>query len=378
MKTHYPILLSFAVCLQIGPAGYFPAAVGSVSVPERPGSGFPAGRTTLPAVAETKGGRSLMDMVRESGSGSGLQSLRNKVRTYDKDGRKSIVDLYEAQWELQRKPGWVLEEIFREEITLADGEPIALPSNCLRTAHKGEALWILTGIHGEEPAGPNALAGSLDVLVRLEKQGIPLVVMPLLNPLGYQKNWRYPNAAVYSASKPGSSVGDSDHLLPDGHGKPRRATPACREAERLTAKVLDLARDYPPALTLDLHEDNLLEKGYVYSQGRRGAADPVALNIADLFLKRGFPILMQGTTRFGEAVRKGIVSNVKDGSIDELLSAPTVIVNGSAVKGPDGGSILVLETSSKNTPLADRMRVHTAVIASLESLWQTATSGPGR
>jgi hypothetical protein len=316
------------------------------------------------------GERNLMDIIRDSASS--LQPLRAEVGTYAKDGRKSIVDLYKAQWDLQRTERWTLEEIFREEITLPNGDRILLPSNCLRTDRKGPALWLLAGIHGEEPAGPDALAENLAVLMSLEKKGIPLVVMPLLNPLGYQKDWRYPDAAVYSKSKPGSSVGDSDHLLPGKQGKARRPEPSSRQAELLTAKVLALARDYPPVLTLDLHEDNMLAKGYIYSQGRFGAEDPAALKITGIFLRHGFPILMEGTTRFGEAVRNGVVSNVNDGSIDELLSAPTVVVNGSPQKGPYGGSILVLETSSMHTPLAARIRVHATVLAALGSLWDIA------
>ncbi len=324
-------------------------------------------------LAQTGGGHCLMDVVRKRGSD--LQALREQVGTYEKDGRSSIVDLYAAQSNLEKRPGWILEELFREELALPDGKSVALPANCLRTTRKGPALWVLTGIHGEEPAGPNALAANLRVLANLADKGAPLVVMPLLNPLGYQRNWRYRDAAVYSETKPGSSVGDSDHLLPGEAGGPRRETPACPQAGILTARVLELARDYPPLLSLDLHEDNMLSKGYLYSQGTRGADDPVAREIVALFVRYRFPILMEGKTRFGEAVRGGIVSGVKDGSIDELLSAPLVIVNRAPLKGPSGSSILVLETSSMNTPLADRVRVHATVIASLEALWETAKAG---
>jgi hypothetical protein len=287
----------------------------------------------------------------------------------------SLADLYRAQSDMQKHPGWILEELFREEIRLSDGKQIALPANCLRTAHKGQALWVLTGIHGEEPAGPNALAAHLGALAQLADRGVPLVVMPLLNPLGYQRNWRYPDAAVYSETKPGSSVGDSDHLLPGERGGPRRETPACRQARMLTTRVLELAREYPPLLSLDLHEDNLLKAGYLYSQGERGVDDPVAREIVELFLRHQFPILTEGTTRFGETVKGGIIGGVKDGSIDELISAPTVIVDRSPRKGPSGCSVLVLETSSMDTPLADRVKVHTAVLSSLETLWEAAKTG---
>jgi hypothetical protein len=312
----------------------------------------------------------LPDLVREQGKD--LKPLREKIGTYAADGRLSLVDIYRAQCELQAGSGWVLEELFREELTLPGGDRVALPANCLRTAKKGPALWILAGIHGEEPAGPNALAEQLPVLAVMARSGVPMVVMPMLNPLGYQRNWRYPDVAVYSAANPGSSVGDSDHMLPDDQGKARRAEPVCRQAGRLTAKVVALAREYPPALSLDLHEDNLLKEGYLYSQGPAGAADPVAEAIVGLFRSREFPILMDGTTRFGETVRRGVVSGTRDGSIDELISAPAVIIGGGRHKGPAGRSVLVLETSSMDTPLRGRVVVHATILGSLDTLWAIA------
>jgi len=257
---------------------------------------------------------------------------------------------------------------------LSFAKPLSPGSPCAsRTACLGDRrIPLLTGIHGEEPAGPNALAENLDQLLKLERAGVPLVVFPLLNPAGYQRNWRYPDAATYSKTAPGTSVGDSDHLLPDDKGRPRSPSPACRQAGMLTAKILELSRDYPPLLSVDMHEDNLLREGYVYSQGKYGADDPAARAVVKIFGDSGFPILMRGTTRFDEAVSAGIVSGVKDGSIDELLSAPRVILNGKAAKGPAGQSILVLETSSMNTQLTERKRIHAKVIQSLKLLWNIA------
>jgi hypothetical protein len=320
-------------------------------------------------VAESQSGISLADLVQQS---SDLARLQERVATYADDGRYSIVDLYRSQLELEKRSGWILEEVFREETGLSDGSRITLPSNCLRTIRTGPALWILTGIHGEEPAGPNALVDSFEILDKLEKSGTPLVVMPLLNPLGYQRNWRYPNAAAYSETAPGASVGDSDHLLPDRRNRPRSPRPACPQAASLTAKVLSLVREYPPVLVLDLHEDNLLQKGYIYSQGKRGADDPVARLLVELLVRNEFPILTTGKTRFGETIIGGIVAGVTDGSIDELLSAPAIVLNGSPQKGPSAPSVLVLETSSMDMPLPARKKVHATVLGALKQLWTAA------
>ncbi len=324
---------------------------------------------TMIRSGQTPAVENIMNLIEQSDAN--LDTLRKKLATFAVDGRVSIIDLYRAQSTLRQQPGWIFEAVFQEELSLAGGERVIIPSTCLRTRRKGPALWLLTGIHGEEPAGPNALAENLDQLLGLERRGVPLVVFPLLNPAGYQRNWRYPDAATYSKTAPGASVGDSDHLLPNEKGQPRSAAAACRQAELLTAKVLELSRDYPPLLVVDMHEDNLLREGYIYSQGKYGAHDPAARAVVKIFQENRFPILMQGTTRFDETVTAGIVSDVKDGSIDELLGASTVILNGKSVKGPSGQSILVLETSSMNARLSERKRVHAKVIQSLQSLWNT-------
>ena len=85
-----------------------------------------------------------------------------------------------------------------------------------RTPHRGEALWILSGIHGEEPAGPNAIAANLASLTQLADAGVPIVVIPLANPNAYRHNWRYPNTPERDWKKGGGySVGDAEYLLPD-------------------------------------------------------------------------------------------------------------------------------------------------------------------
>lgn len=303
--------------------------------------------------------------------GARAEAMRRDLRTYRQDGRKSIADLYAVQIELRDRHGWILEDVFTAEIATARGEKVLLPATCLRTPKKGPAFWLLTGIHGEEPAGPNAVAEHVRTLAALADKGVPVVLLPLCNPLGYYRNWRYPDAEKYSETRPGSSVGDSDHLLPDEKGGPRRAAPISPECAALTSKVLELSRDYPPRVSLDMHEDDRVARGYLYSQGRAGADDPVARDIVRIFLGHGFPIQLDGETRFGETIRGGIISGVRDGSIDELLGAPTVLVKGVRQEGPGAQSAIVLETSSMKTPLAQRVKVHGTVLEAAGSLWDS-------
>lgn len=311
----------------------------------------------------------LMNMLQQRGVAS--KTITGAIRTFNSDGRRSIVDLYRAQLKLKNDYGWEMERVFCEEIDPGGGTKVLFPVNCLRTPHKGPALWILAGIHGEEPAGPIALTQNLKTLAALAGKKIPIVVFPLCNPLGYCRNWRYPDSAEYS--KNAHSVGDSEHLLLDASGVPRRGEPSSRQCAALTAKVLELCRDYPPVLSIDFHEDNMMEGGFVYSQGVRGGADPIARKIITLFLENDFPLCLTDETDREEVIRDGIISQVNDGSVDELLSASRIFRDGVITSGPTCRSVIVLETGSKNCPLSLRVKIQSRVMRMLEEFWRMAS-----
>ena len=286
-------------------------------------------------------------------------------KTFSADGRAPIEALYGFMTDLARRGPWVMETVFIDQ---------GFPIRVLRTRQKGPALWILAGIHGEEPAPPNAVYRNRAKLDALAAAHIPVVLFPLCNPVGYSRNWRYPDVAEYSEQSPGHSVGDSDHLLPGKDGQPRAARASSAQAAALTRKVLELAQDYPPALSLDMHEDTLLEKGYLYSQGPRGREDEAAKAIVGRLRARSFPIQLSGKTRFGEPIVGGIVSDVNDGSIDELIAAEKVVAGGGAQKGPAGRSVIVVETSAKAAALPDRIRVHAAILGMAGELYRRAVA----
>jgi hypothetical protein len=190
------------------------------------------------------------------------------------------------------------------------------------------------------------------------------VLLPLLNPHGYARNWRYLNLEKYSTTADGQSVGDSSHLLPDPDDPSRSRAPAASspEADAITRYVLATARDYPPSASIDLHEDNLIAAGYVYSQGRLGAADPLALAAVRVLETKGIQLQMSGETRFGEPIQGGIIGPVVDSSIDELMSAPAVIVDGVKQAGPHAHTVLVFETPAAALELQQRIAAHTALL----------------
>lgn len=256
--------------------------------------------------------------------------------------------------------GWVREVVVESQPPGTE-HPLAIVA--YRTPARGPAVWILAGIHGEEPAGPNAVAAAIDDIAALGAAR-PVVLLPLLNPQGYARNWRYLNTPVWSDRVDGQSVGDSSHLLPSADDPSRARAPAASspEAGAITAFVLRTAADYPPRASIDLHEDNLIDEGYVYSQGAAGERDPLAIEAVRVLRECGVPTKQDGVTRFDESVRGGIIGPVVDSSIDELMSARQVVVEGVVQAGPGAGTVLVFETPARTLPLERRVAAHAALI----------------
>jgi len=290
------------------------------------------------------------------------------------DGRAPLQQLMDRFESLAADHGW------QPEIVHAYPDTQDFAIRAWRTQRSGAALWVLSGIHGEESAGPNAIARNLDALVDLERLGVPVVLLPLCNPKAYHRNWRYPNTAERDWRKGGYSVGDAEYLLPDlerGTG-PRAATAPGPDTEALTQFVLRLAQEYPPRLVLDLHEDELsTEGGYIYSQGTRPDDSPVGAEVIRLLQAAGIPIRQSGLTRFGEPVVRGVISRdadgapIRDGSIDELLAATTVLTLGESVPGPAAPTVIVVETPAfAGSQFELRVAAQGAVVRHLPALWR--------
>jgi hypothetical protein len=286
--------------------------------------------------------------------------LPASITTFD-DGRAPIQQIYASYLTLLEQ-GWSLDIVYQSQPT---GTSQALPIIALRSPRRGPATWFITGIHGEEPAGPTAVAALVDQLALLGAQQ-PVVLLPLCNPHGYARNWRYLNIPIYSETIEGSSVGDSSHLLLQT-GQPetaRAAAASSPEAEALGRYVVKTASSYPPVISIDLHEDNLIEKGYVYSQGELGASDPLALAARQSLEDSAIPLEISGTTRFDEEIVNGVIGPVTDSSIDELMSSSRIIVDGQVQAGPGARTVLVFETPAKNTTLNQRIEAHKTLVLS--------------
>ncbi len=268
---------------------------------------------------------------------------------------------------------------WKMDVVYAYPQEEALKIVAWRTRREGKALWLLAGIHGEEPAGPNAIIRSLKSLSALADLGVPIVLIAMCNPKAYRSNWRYPNTPERDWRKGGYSVGDAEYLLPDlaGGQAPRAASPVGPEARALTSYALRLSESYPPRLVLDLHEDELsMEGGYIYSQGQQSIDNPAGEKIIRLLQSSGIPLRLSGKTRFGEPVQNGVVSRdekglpIRDGSIDELFASTQVFKNKKLIPGPSAQTVIVVETPAfSGSNLDKRVGAQSAILNAIEELW---------
>ncbi len=272
------------------------------------------------------------------------------------------------------KPGWQAELVYSPK-EVWKGKKISFPIMAYYTKNKGPALWIISGIHGEEPAGPNAIAENIEIIRKLGEKEIPVVLLPLCNPHGYFKNYRYPHQKKWEENGENRSVGDSEFYLPDlkHPSKPRSYGRSCPESRALISKVLELAKKYPPVVSVDFHEDSLLDKGYIYCSGQnRNLMERVSKYVLNTLRKNRVKIQAFGETRFREPITHGVVLDSIDGSIDELLSARNIVVNNKVIHGPYSSASIVLETPAQSLSLSARIKAHSAVIRSLKKISEFA------
>ncbi|PIN74130.1 hypothetical protein COV20_00770 [Candidatus Woesearchaeota archaeon CG10_big_fil_rev_8_21_14_0_10_45_16] len=319
----------------------------------------------------------------------GVARPPNANKSYTEDGRTVLPILLDQFERHGNKTGWQQQEIYKIGAEI-DGRKTDLPCYSFTTEREGPAVYLIGGIHGEEPAGPNALAKSLALLDHFSdqrtnqrtnpktsdgqnkkrpKEGIPMVLIPLANPLGYALNWRYYDHP--SDGRQGHSVGDSEHLLlrEDQQG-PRTAQAASEYAARFTEHVRSLLERYPPLLSIDFHEDDDIRgPPYIYSQGPLRSEDLVAKSVVQLLQKAGMGLQMTGKTTYGEEIRGGI-AYTSDGSIDEFLAAEKYWHDDRAMIKPAARSVIVVETPIHGVALERRIAAHQSIIRRLPQLWE--------
>lgn len=202
--------------------------------------------------------------------------------------------------------------------------------------------------------------------------------MPLMNPYGYNIDWRYFNEK--RDWRKGKSVSDSEHYLPNSLLPviPRRFTPSSELAGNVTKWVLEKSEIHKPFLVVDHHEDEVRDtifwdKNYLYAyaSGERSVIKPICDLFKDTILKEtGVSMQVGGRTRFLERIEDGWVINARDGSVDELLSSKNIIVGGRRTTKDAAKATFVIETQiSDRVTMNQRIDAHKAIVEMTPQLW---------
>lgn len=299
-----------------------------------------------------------------------------------KDGRMSVADLLRAYKSLGEgeDPLFEVKKVVDQRWSEEVG-PVSYPIIRISSAIRGPALWLLAGVHGEEPAGPNAIAQKIAVLQELVLSEIPVVVYPLLNPAGYAHDWRYFDARRGK----GTTAADPDHVLPvDTRGvRTHVNAPRSIYAHALINDMVSLSHSYPPRLVIDLHEDEDLgpedhpdKNPYIYVHGRKAHHSLVAREVCEILKREGAVLRHEGRTRFGEEIHDGVVHGGLDRSVDDFLTREEIILTDESghrrrVPGPNAELAVVVETRIDAIPLENRIHCHASVIENLKALFNT-------
>lgn len=300
-----------------------------------------------------------------------------KINTYIKDSRYPLEILFAKFDLLSDNYGWKKEILCTQEFTDESGINYQIDVPYYRTQITGDSLWILAGVHGEEPAGPNALADNIPVLAQLGLT-IPIVIFPLCNPGGYSRNWRFNDlyreviVENFDSATKLTALKSQEYTYRSFFSSQFEPSNNVEEYA-IYQQIIELKNTYQPLLVVNHHEDEFALAGYIYSQGYLGREDQVAERVLKILKKAGVVIKKNGLTRFDEKILSGMVAS-NDGSLDELFAAETVLFNNAIIPGPCTPSVIVIETPITEIPLKKRIKYHSAVIHEYGHLYNMANS----
>lgn len=227
-----------------------------------------------------------------------------------------------------------IQRCFAVEFLAVPGEEFRLARFSTRVSADSPLLMIMAGCHGEEPAPPLAIFTRYRRIAKAaEKHRVNLVVYPLVNPWGFERNARLNREGLNCNSQ-------WIH----------------RNGERVANEVTVISRDLrrrKPFLFASLHEDDDVQEEFsLFSFGERAYERPL-LKVGETY----FPILRDGEYD-GVCVKGGVAYDHHDGSAEDML-----FHRGCAFS-------CCTETPSRQ-PLPTRVRCNTDVILKLIELSRT-------
>ena len=130
------------------------------------------------------------------------------------------------------------------QFTICEGEQTATEGIIIKSILKGPTVYIVAGIHGNEPAGIEALKRLQEIQL---KKGT-LILLPEANQL-----------AVKEKSRTLPSLGDLNRAFP---GRKKGMV-----VEELAYEIHENITDFQPDIVLDLHESKNYNSGEIYAIG---------------------------------------------------------------------------------------------------------------
>lgn len=287
-----------------------------------------------------------------------------------KHDRPPVATIYACHERLKNEYGWQQFLLYEQWAKTGNGKMIQIPVWAYLSPNQGSAYWTETGAHGfKEHAPVIAMANNIDYIANLATK-ISSVFIGLLNPGGYSENLRF--ARNKDGSPTRVSICDFDPVLPrdEWMEKPVPASKyfSTEYAENLFNSLLKILETHPCFYSHHRHEDwESPGKTMVYSDAIRGFNDPVARYFVKKLLEHGFAIRMNRFTWSDEPTQHG-VSKMYNRSLDNLLAAGKMFINGQWIEKPAAWSCITTETQSvykrRHVSLHRRVNFHEEMIRS--------------
>jgi len=254
-------------------------------------------------------------------------------------------------------------------LTLLRSDTLSLPIISINNNKKGPAIWILAGMYGNEPSGPNMLAQNIANIAR-ELSDIPTLILPLCNPQGYRLNQRYLNDVVENVD--GLKVDDASHVLLDYkpnsidfvEGYSPRSEAQSYESEQIVSYLISESAKRPPILVIDLQEKNSTN-GHIDSYGTHRYDGKHIYSVVDAMAK-AVNVSKYNPVTSDNPTTKSIEYPINDGTITEFIAASRIIY-GDIIRGISAKTVFKTKVPTIDTSLYTQMQAQqNALYAAIE------------